>query len=133
MTRTTLLVVRLRHHLRTVGVDEAVLCEEVLPLAFRGSANAPEWLAADEAEILLAARPDRNLVATAVDQQINLLLEALPQIQGSLKSIAQERADAQLAAHGRVREVLRTKGRVTVAPILPVDVLAAYTLLPKLG
>jgi hypothetical protein len=36
-----------------------------------------------------------------------------------------------LAAHERVREAARTKGRVTVQPVLPVDILGAYILLPR--
>jgi hypothetical protein len=40
------------------------------------------------------------------------------------------RAAAQLAAHERVREAARTRGRVTVQPVLPVDILGAYVLLP---
>ena len=46
--------------------------------------------------------------------------------------MATERANAQLAAHERVREASRTKGRVTVRPVFPVDILGAYVLLPKL-
>jgi hypothetical protein len=134
IARTTVLVVRFRHHLRVAGPnDEAILCEEILPLACRGPADAPEWLSEAEAEKLLAASPERNLIATAIDQQIELLLETLPKLRASLKLVAQQRAEAQLVAHDRVREVLRTKGRVTVVPVLPVDVLAAYALLPKLG
>jgi hypothetical protein len=47
--------------------------------------------------------------------------------------VAQERAAGQLAAHERVREASRTKGRVTIQPVLPADILGAYVLLPKLS
>jgi hypothetical protein len=132
--RTTLLITRFRHHLRLASAsEEAILCEEILALACRGSADAPQWLSPEESEQLLTAEPERNLVATAIEQQLGLLLAALPELQVSLETIAEQRASAQLAAHDRVRVALHAKGRVTVAPVLPVDILAAYLMLPKLG
>jgi hypothetical protein len=38
-----------------------------------------------------------------------------------------------LHTHERVRESLRAKGRVTIQPVLPVDILGAYVLLPIPG
>jgi hypothetical protein len=132
--RTTLLVARFRYQMKTVGADvETLLAEEIVPLACTGPADGPQWLLPDESEQLLAARPDRNLLATAIDQQLGLLLPALPRLQGSLATVARQRASAQLAAHERVREAARAKGRVTVEPVLPADILGAYVLLPRLA
>lgn len=132
--RTTLLVVRLRYHLHIAGDDaETILCEEILPISYTGSGEAPRWLTPEESEKLLSVRPDRNLISTAIEQQIGLLLAALPSLQPPLESVADERAAAQLAAHDRVREAARTKGRITIRPVLPVDILGAYVLLPRLS
>lgn len=131
--RTTLLVARFRYHLQIAGGDaETILCEEIVPLVCTGAADAPQWLESEDGERLLAARPERNLIQTAIDQQLGLLLPALPKFQESLGAVAKERATAQLAAHERVREASRTKGRVTIRPVLPVDILGAYILLPKI-
>jgi len=110
-----------------------ILCEEIVPLACSGAADVPQWLAPEEGERLLAARPERNLIQTAIDQQLGLLLPALPKLQKSLGALAKERAAAQLGAHERVREASRTKGRVSIQPVLPVDILGAYVLLPMPG
>ena len=132
--RTTLLVARFRYHLQIAGADaETILCEEIVPLACTGAADAPHWLTPEEGERILAARPARTLIATAIEQQIALLLPALPKLQRALSLVAAERAAAQLAAHERVREAARARGRVTVKPVLPVDILGAYVLLPKLS
>lgn len=129
--RTTLLVARFRYHLQIAGGDaETILCEEIVPLAYTGPADAPQWLTGETGERLLAARPERNLIATAINQQLDLLLPSLPKLQRALAAVAKERADAQLAAHERVREASRTKGRVSIQPVLPVDILGAYVLLP---
>lgn len=131
--RTTLLVTRFRYHLKIAGADaETSLCEEIVPLACTGSSDAPQWLTSEEGENLLAARPERNLIPTAIDQQLGLLLPALPTLQQALAAVALGRAADQLAAHERVREASRTKGHVSIQPVFPVDVLGAYLLLPKL-
>ena len=133
-TRTTLLLARFRYHLQiTLAHAETILAEEIVPLACTGAGDELQWLTAEEGELLLSARPDRNLVATAIDQQIGMLVAALPNFQKALEAVAGKRADAQLATHERVREAARTKGRVTIQPVLPVDILGAYVLLPKLS
>jgi hypothetical protein len=112
---------------------ETILCEEIMPLACTGPADTPQWLAPEASELLLAARPERNLVPTAIDQQVSLLLPALPKLQDALERVATERAIAQLAAHERVREAVRSKGRMIIEPVLPVDILGSYVLLPRLN
>ena len=129
--RTTLLVARFRYHLRTsASADGPVLCEEIAPLACTGSVDAPGWLSPEESERLLAARPAGNLLLTGIEQQLGLLLPALPKLQAALEAVAHERAEAQLGAHERVRAASRAKGRVDIEPVLPVDLLGAYVLLP---
>ena len=132
--RTTLLVARFRYHLRSAASAEEgpVLCEEIAPLACTGSADAPGWLAPEESERLLAARPEGNLLLTAIEQQLGLLLPVLPELRAALEAVARERAQAQLGAHRRVRAAARARGRVNIEPVLPVDLLGAYVLLPPL-
>jgi len=130
--RTTLFVIRFRYHLEKAGTDEAILCEEVVPLACTGPQDNPTWLPQDESEKLLSARPERNLIATAINQQTGLLQELLPSFRQSLEIVAKERADIQLAAHERVRAALKTKTRMAIKPVLPADILGAYVVLPRL-
>jgi len=132
--RTTILVACSRYHLQIAGAQaDTILCEEIVPLACTGPADAPQWLTQDESERLLAARPERNLAPTAIEQQSDLLLSALPNLQAALEVIAAQRANAQLSAHERVREAVRTKGRVTIKPVLPVDILGVYGIVPIPG
>ena len=131
--RTTLLIARFRYHLRTGGSDrDTLLCEEIVPLACIGTAEAPRWLSPEESEHLLIARPERNLLPTALAQQLDLTLPALVKLRAALEFVARERAEAQRAAHERVRAATRARGRVVVEPVLPVDLLGAYVLLPRL-
>ena len=137
--RTTLLIARFRYHLRTggggFGTDsgrDTLLCEEIVPLACTGAAEAPCWLSPEQSERLLTARPERNLLPTALEQQLDLTLPALAKLRAALEPVAQERAGAQREAHERVRAATRVKGRIGVEPVLPVDLLGVYVLLPRL-
>jgi len=131
--RTTLLLTRFRFHLRTGGAgSNTILCEEILPLACTGSATDPQWCDKETSEQLLSAPPESNLAPTAIDQQVGRLTEALPDFQQSMEGLAEERAAIQLEAHQRVRKAVKTKGKVSIEPVLPVDILGAYILLPRL-
>jgi superfamily II DNA or RNA helicase len=127
---TRVLVARFRAHLRRTTGAETLLTEEIVPLACTGSADAPNWLGPDEAESLLSATPDANLGESRLRQQLELLIGHLPRLQLALEPLAAERASAQLEAHERVRQAARVRGKLTVEPILPVDILGAYLLLP---
>ncbi len=131
-TRTTLLVARFRHTLRGAnGGAEGILCEEIVPLACSGPPDRATWLAPEDAERLLAgARPEATLGKTAIQQQIGRLLAALPLYAPALEAAARRRAEAQLAAHRRVRDAAQAKGRLSAEPALPVDILGAYVLVP---
>ena len=118
--RTVQLVTRVRYHLRKDGAEgETILCEEIVPLAYTGPAEAPQWLSPEESELLLAAQPERNLLPTAIDQQLGLLLPALATLQAPLENLADERAATQLQAHQRVRKTTHAKGRISVATGAP--------------
>ena len=131
--RTTLLVARFRYHLKPrVSEDLTLLCEEIVPLAFHGSAQSPQWIEGDQAEALLSARPDASPIQSLVDQQLPLLLGGLPDLQTALGIVATQRSALQLQAHERVREATRHRAKVRIEPVLPVDILGAYLLLPVL-
>ncbi|MBF0217746.1 MAG: DEAD/DEAH box helicase [Candidatus Omnitrophica bacterium] len=131
--RTTLIVVRFRYNLRVSGLSsESILCEEIVPLACSGTDKKLNWLSSEESEILMNATPEKNLVQSIIDQQGAMLFDAFPSLQECLGVIAKERAKVQLSAHERVREALRSKRRVTIEPVSPVDILGAYILLPRL-
>lgn len=128
--RTILLLARFRFQLKPAGTTDTVLCEEIVPMAYTGSVDMLNWI--DAAPELLDATPQRSLLETAIRQQLTLLLGDLPVLQRVLNSLAKECATRQLAAHERVREAARARGRATVEPVLPVDVLGAYVLVPAL-
>lgn len=128
---TTLYLLRVRHQLSYVRRREPfqMMAEETVALAVRGRAN-PEWLADDQAARLIECTPSGNLPPEAVQREVRQALEFLATHPQQLQALAQQRADALLDDHKRVREAARDVGQYNVKPCLPVDVMGVYVLLP---
>jgi superfamily II DNA or RNA helicase len=131
---TTLLLLRLRHHLIAVrGQNESrTLAEEAHLLAFTGQPSDPLWLSPEETATLLEASPDANVLPEQATDRIDRVLASLDVLAGKLTEEAQLRADALLESHLRVREGAKMKSaRYAVEPKLPVDLLGIYVYLPS--
>lgn len=128
---TTLYLLRLRHQLSYVRRREPfqMMAEETVALAVQGR-NAPKWLVDDGVSRLLECTPSGNLPPEAAQREIRTALDFLAAHPQQLQAVAQERADALLADHQRVREATRDVGQYSVSPCLPVDVMGVYVLLP---
>lgn len=128
--QTTVLLLRLRHQLTTVrdGQSRVLLVEEALPVALVGRAS-PTPVVGREVHSWLDA-PAGDLSDAARARILGEVLDALEGWDALLEEIAAERADALLADHRRVRQAAGGRGRYEVRPLMPVDVIAAYVLLP---
>lgn len=128
---TTLYLLRLRHQLSYVRRREPfqMMAEEAVTLVVRGR-NAPQWLADDGASHLLECTPSGNLPFEAIQREVRAALDFLSQHPQQLQTLAEQRAQALLADHQRVREAARDVGQYSVSPCLPVDVMGVYVLLP---
>jgi superfamily II DNA or RNA helicase len=131
-TVTTIVLLRLRHQLAYQRRRQPfqMLAEECVALAIRGR-QKPEWLAGADAARLLESQPAGNLPREAVQREVAQALEFLEQNRPRLDALAQERADALLNDHQRVRQAVRDSiGHHSVHPCLPVDIVGVYVLLP---
>ena len=132
-TRTTLLLLRLRHHVVTVrsAGESQLLAEECIVAGFRGAPDSAFWLSEMEAETLLAAEPSGNILPQQATNFVRQVVDGIGNIRTHIDQIAVERAQELLEAHRRVRIASRQSGlRYEVRPQLPVDVLGIYVLLP---
>ena len=129
-----MLLLRFRYHIITRrGNEEIPLLAEACQVAgFRGSPAVPAWLPTAEAEQLLDAQPDANVVPQQATQFISRIVSAMPQLEEPLNDIARRQGTEVLAAHQRVRAAARLAGvHYEVVPQLPPDVLGIYVLLPQ--
>ncbi len=132
--RTTLLLLRLRHQIITHRdrTRFPLLAEESVILVYEGSPQTDiRWLEEDEAQALLQAHPKGNVARPQAIRFLQQAVDAYEAIRPHLEDVAHARAQALLDAHTRVRQASRHRGKTTVEPRLPPDILGLYMLLPK--
>lgn len=129
--QTMVLLLRLRHQLTTIrgGTSRVLLVEEAVPVALVGKA-APQRVIGPEVLEWLDAPAAGDLAHAARERILGEALAGLDGLDPVLAQIAAERAEVLLADHRRVREAAGGRGRYEVRPLTPVDVIAAYVLLP---
>lgn len=128
---TTIYLLRLRHQLGYVRRRQPfqMMAEETVTLAVSGRSN-PQWLQGEDVEKLLECTPSGNLPDQAMQREIRTALEFIAAHPQQLQTLAQQRAQALLADHQRVREAARDVGQYSVNACLPVDIIGVYVLLP---
>lgn len=131
-TRTTLLLLRHRMHLILTreGKENPMLAEDSDLLAFTGAPDQPNWLERNEVESLLQAVPGGNVAAEAIRDFLKLVIDGQAHLLPRLEQACDERAEALLQAHRRVRQAAKAKGTLRVEAQRPPDVLGIYVLLP---
>ncbi|QDU56728.1 helicase-related protein [Aeoliella mucimassa] len=137
--KTSLLVVRLRYHLKvkrrsttsTETQDAPLLAEEVLTLAFTGSPSEPQWLSEEESKSLLDMKPTGNLPENLVKQQLDRFIGTVDSLRDRLDDVVTSRSEALKDAHTRIRKSAKMTGSVEVTPTGEVDILGCFILLPE--
>ena len=135
--QTTVLLLRLRHQItasistsaRRLARSSVLLVEEALPVALVGR-QSPTAVLGDEAASWLGAPVAGDLPEHARRRVLDEVLGGLEVLRLELDAIAIRQADSLLADHRRVRQAAEARGRYEVRALTPVDVVAAYVLLP---
>jgi hypothetical protein len=128
---TTILLLRIRHKLLVRGRRERLLlAEEAGALALSADSRKPV-LAGEAARALLEQKASGNLSDVARDRlvaQARKRVEAL--LDGPIAEYGRSRAAELSNDHSRVRAAITGAPRVEVEPVLPVDVIGLYVLVP---
>ena len=128
VTRTYLL--RLRHRLDVRKRD--LIVEETQAVTVTGAGENAEWVYDPAAvERLLHFIPSSNLTGDAVRHAVRRALDYAEANRARFESFAAERAKTLLADHRRVRDASDDRGSFGVKPILPVDIMGVFVLLPE--
>ena len=127
----TVYVLRLRHQLSYVRRRQPyqLMAEETLTLAVVGKTQ-PKWLLGSEADRFLTCQSVGNLPPNVMQKEIRSALDYLQQHLPQVEHLAEERAQALLTDHQRVREASNDVGQYRVSPCLPIDVMGVFVLLP---
>ena len=136
-TPTIIALLRLRHRIDTLRREGRghLLAEEATAIAWSGT--PPRRQAEGEAALALLDAPARAIADVVRDRQLGAAHRQIDSLRGDLEAFAAARAAALAEDHARIRkaaetEAARLRGRVTVTPILPADIVGLYVLLPVL-
>src|SRR5690606_6949663 len=127
-----------RNHIivETRGADgryvssKSLLAEEVLGVAVEGTAE-PKVLTCLGGLAMLSLEPARNMETGQQSRLIQQAIDLIPSLETAFNGLAERRAQELLNDHRRVREASDAKGiRYSVTPVLPVDKIGVYVLMP---
>jgi hypothetical protein len=132
--KTTLLLFRVRNVIEEKQIKNQFVAEEMLLWGYLRSPSDNDILDKDEVKTLMqSALPSANLVDQTREGFLGSELEDIAELGKVFDAIALQRAEILIDAHERFRKVLGGKRFKVVEPVLPMDVLGIYILLPDRG
>jgi hypothetical protein len=112
------------------GQEFPLLAEDANLLAFEGAPEQARWLEPDQVERLLLAAPTGNIAPEQIRDFLQVVVDGMPHLASQLDAACDDRAEALLQAHQRVRQAAKARGGLRVEAQRPPDVLGIYVLLP---
>lgn len=128
---TTVLLLRIRHQIASQSERGLLLAEETDALAFEGASDFPSLLGT-EASALLDAPATQETSLVAKQREVRMALARLDRWQVAIEERASRRSETLVEDHRRIRQALKGKGRIDVTPVLPVDIIGLFVLMPEL-
>lgn len=129
--KTTLLLFRCRNVIEQSKAGLQIVAEEMLLWGWRGTPQQKEFLSHDEAKRLLAeARAYSELTPQARSGFLENELKLLDNLQPEFDSVAEAQSNRLVEAHERFSALMDRNRFQVVYPVLPMDLLGMYILLP---
>jgi hypothetical protein len=133
-TKTTLLLFRCRNVIGEKNGVARIVAEEMLVWGYRGSPNDGDFLSKDQAmKLLLNARPGSDLTPQSRENFFENETKFLGQLRKQFDAVAEERNKKLVEAHERFSRFFRAGRYEVVYPVLPMDIMGLYILLPEVG
>ena len=127
----TSLLFRCRNVIGEKNGPARIVAEEMLVWGYRGSPSDGNFLSNDEAVNLLnQARPFGDLAPQARENFFENELKLIGQLRRQFDAVAEERNKHLVEAHERFSRFFRAGRFEVVYPVLPMDILGLYVLLP---
>jgi len=131
-TTTTLLMFRCRNVIEELKPSgHQLVAEEMLLWGYRGAPEEENYLPSSEAKELLAiAKASGDIAPERSARLVTDAISSLPQLRPAFDKLAEERCKHLVEAHERFSSLVEKKRFGVVYPVLPMDVLGVYILLP---
>jgi len=130
--KTTLLLFRCRNVIGEKNGPARIVAEEMLVWGYCGSPNDGNFLGNDEAmKLLQVARPAGDLTPQSRENFFDNETKLLGQLRKQFDAVAEERNKKLVEAHERFSRFFRAGRYEVVYPVLPMDIMGLYILLPE--
>ncbi|MDO8292690.1 MAG: helicase-related protein [Gallionella sp.] len=130
--KTTLLLFRCRNVIEQAKLNHQIVAEEMLLWGWRGTPQQKEFLDHAEAKaILTEARASSDLSPQARAGFLENELKLLNNLDDEFRVIAEQQSKRLVEAHERFSALMDKQRFQVVYPVLPMDLLGIYILLPE--
>jgi superfamily II DNA or RNA helicase len=130
--KTTLMLFRCRNVIEQGRGGHQIVAEEMLLWGWRGTPDQKSFLSHTEAqELLIAARGTSDLSPQARASFLENELSLLDKLDAEFTALAEEQSKRLVAAHERFSALMDKQRFQVVYPVLPMDLLGLYILLPE--
>jgi superfamily II DNA or RNA helicase len=129
---TTVLLFRVRNVIEEKKAETQLVAEEMLIWGYRGAPEENDFLSPTEArELLLSAKPAGDELALERRQRlITDAADSTDKLESQFEGLAEDRCKQLVEAHERFCELVDKRRYQVVYPVLPMDILGIYVLLP---
>lgn len=132
--KTTILLLRCRNVIEEKKSKNKIVAEEMLIWGYRGAPAQKDFINSEQAGTLLSsARPSANLTPEARSSFLDNELKLIAGLQAEMDAVAEKRSQNLVEAHERFSQLMDQKQFQVVYPVLPMDVMGVYVLLPDGG
>ena len=130
--KTTLLLFRCRNVIEQAKANHQIVAEEMLLWGWRGTPQKKEFLDHATAKAILAeARASSDLSPQARASFLENELKLLNNLDDEFRIIAEQQSKRLVEAHERFSALMEKQRFQVVYPVLPMDLLGIYILLPE--
>ncbi|MFZ4698432.1 MAG: helicase-related protein [Candidatus Methylumidiphilus sp.] len=130
--KTTLMLFRCRNVIEQVKANYQVVAEEMLLWGWRGTPQQKEFLDHTTAKALLSeARATSDLSPQARASFLENELKLLAHLDEEFQAVAEQQSKRLVESHQRFSALMDKQQFQVVYPVLPMDLLGIYILLPE--
>ena len=132
--KTALLLFRCRNVIEQDKGGHQIVAEEMLLWGWRGTPTEREYMDHEQArELLRDARASSNLSREARASFLDNEMGLLDKLAEEFDALAEEQSNRLVAAHERFSALMDKQRYQVVYPVLPMDLMGIYILLPEGG
>ncbi|MBL8028858.1 MAG: DEAD/DEAH box helicase [Fibrobacteres bacterium] len=130
-TKTTILLFRCRNVIEQGKSGHQIVAEEMVLWGWKGTPDSKEFMSHEQAKLLLlTAKASSDLSIQARGNFLNNELTQLDNLSNEFANVAESQSKKLVESHERFSSLMDGKKFQVVYPVLPMDLLGIYILLP---